>query len=427
MSIAKIKKLSSRPILNKEAWLFLFLFITLLFLASCTVFAESVSGIMDTTNADSNSSENESYTAGEKSGGELIEHDDNIPPSISLQLESVSVQDETSDESLEPTEQVVPPTSTLTPTPFPTWTSSPTRVPLPTTIPTWTLSPEPPNTPVPLPTFTPPPLEGEASLEKDHYLLERPISAEYTNWTDRIYPYGSTRGGLYPTHHGVEFFNPVGVPVMAAGDGVAVAAGSDDVILYGPKENFYGYLVIIQHDQLYMEQPVYSLYGHLSNVLVAEGQHVATGELIGLVGGTGVANGGAHLHFEVRVGENSYSSTRNPELWLRPFSGWGTLAGQLLWPDGSYIYGAPLYVERVDDPGRFVNRTLYTYADDQVNPDSVWRENFTSPDLEPGPYSVSFRDSELNVSERSIVWIYPDQTTFVTIQIDVPPVSEKAE
>lgn len=316
-------------------------------------------------------------------------------------------------------------TITPSPSPFPTWTSSPTHIPLPTVIPTWTALPDPTNTPMPIPTYTPPPQEEGAPQENDHYWLERPIASEYTNWTDRIYPYGSTRGGLYPTHHGVEFFNPVGVPILAAGDGVAIVAGSDDVFIYGPKADFYGNLVVIQHDEVYHDQPLYTLYGHMSKVLVSEGQRVAAGEVIGQVGGTGVANGGAHLHFEVRVGDNQYGMTRNPELWLRPFPGWGTLAGQLLWPDGSYIYGAAILVDRIDDPSRFTNRTLYTYADNEVNPDEVWGENFTSPDLEPGPYSVIFRDSELNVLVQKVVWIYPDQTSFVTIQLDVSPPPEE--
>ena len=103
------------------------------------------------------------------------------------------------------------------------------------------------------------------------------------------------------------------MPVLAASGGVVVTAGADDQVQFGPQGNFYGNLVVIRHDQLYREQYLYTLYGHLSQVMVSEGQLVTAGDMIGLVGGTGVANGGAHLHFEVRIGTNSYDTTRNPE------------------------------------------------------------------------------------------------------------------
>jgi len=189
------------------------------------------------------------------------------------------------------------------PTDIPTFTPPPPTF-TPSPQPTATDTPEPTITPTPIATFTPPPQGTAASVIEDHFWLERPIPPDYANWTDRIYPYGSTRGGLLPTHHGVEFINPEGVPVLAAADGVVVTAGSDNQVLFGPEADFYGNLVVIRHHQSYQDQYLYTLYGHLSQVLVSEEQPVAVGDMIGLVGGTGVAQGGAHLHFEVRVGEN---------------------------------------------------------------------------------------------------------------------------
>jgi murein DD-endopeptidase MepM/ murein hydrolase activator NlpD len=42
------------------------------------------------------------------------------------------------------------------------------------------------------------------------------------------------------------------------------------------------------------------LYGHLSRVLVREGQRVRRGEIIARSGNTGLSNG-PHLHYEVRM------------------------------------------------------------------------------------------------------------------------------
>ena len=41
-------------------------------------------------------------------------------------------------------------------------------------------------------------------------------------------------------------------------------------------------------------------YGHLSEILVAEGQEVAQGAIVGRLGSTGRSTG-PHLHYEVRV------------------------------------------------------------------------------------------------------------------------------
>jgi peptidoglycan hydrolase-like protein with peptidoglycan-binding domain len=87
-------------------------------------------------------------------------------------------------------------------------------------------------------------------------------------------------------HAGVDYPAPTGTAVVAAGDGIVIAAGS----VAG-----YGKLVIVQHNA-----GVTTLYAHLSKILVTPGRPIAGGTVLGLVGQSGEATG-PHLHFEVRV------------------------------------------------------------------------------------------------------------------------------
>jgi len=66
----------------------------------------------------------------------------------------------------------------------------------------------------------------------------------------------------------------------------------------------YGNYVIIQHSD-----GNYTLYGHLAanSILVKAGDHVEQGQVIGKMGSSGYSTG-THLHFEIRIGENSNSA-----------------------------------------------------------------------------------------------------------------------
>lgn len=86
-------------------------------------------------------------------------------------------------------------------------------------------------------------------------------------------------------HTGLDFTADVGTEIYATGDGVIEKV---EQILTG-----YGNNVTIQHGYGYE-----TLYGHMSKILVKNGEHVKRGQLIGLVGNTG-ASTGPHLHYEV--------------------------------------------------------------------------------------------------------------------------------
>jgi hypothetical protein len=229
----------------------------------------------------------------------------------------------------------------------------------------------------------------------------------------RFYPYGTTASGRYFLHHGVDLENPIGTAVLAVASGTVIVAGSDQVEVYGLKPDFYGQLVVVQLDREFHEQPVFVLYGHLSRVTVQVGQQVATGDVLGEVGMTGVAIG-PHLHFEVRVGANTYNDTRNPELWLKPLAGHGTIAGQLLDAQGNPIPEAVINFHRAEEPDRRW-REAWTYASDGVNPDEEWGENFVMGDVPAGSYVLKTSvGGRLYIQE---VTVGAGKTSFVTLQL----------
>lgn len=288
---------------------------------------------------------------------------------------------------------------------------TPSDTPIPAEVATATPTPIPTETPTPLPTFTPPALPGTS--ENEHYWLRRPVPDGYPIWTNKTYPYGSTRGGQLRTHTGVEFDVSADTPILAVASGTVVFAGSDDGEIVGPQPNFYGNAVVIEHETSLEGQPVYSLYGHLSELFVQVGQEVDAEDIIAFSGATGVADG-PHLHFEVRIGRNDYASTYNPLLWLYPFEDRGTIAGLVLWPDGSRAHSAPVSISRIDAPSPYKATT--TYADESVNSDSGWGENFVIDDVTAGYYEVVVTQGKKKFKQE--LWVYPYQTSFVEFTLD---------
>jgi murein DD-endopeptidase MepM/ murein hydrolase activator NlpD len=93
-------------------------------------------------------------------------------------------------------------------------------------------------------------------------------------------------GGGAGFHPGVDFAAGAGTPIHAAAAGVVVTAGDC---------GGYGNCVVIDHGV-----SMATVYGHESEVLVRVGEQVDAGQVIGLVGSSGMSTG-PHLHFEVRL------------------------------------------------------------------------------------------------------------------------------
>lgn len=293
----------------------------------------------------------------------------------------------------------------------------------------------PPPTPTAVATITPPPPAEAAEQEPEvdpaitpeaqpvaavgavngeHFWLRRPIPQGGVVWTNKHYPYGGTRSGTLRPHHGVEFDVPYNTPIYAAAEGTVLFAGRDDTTLMGPDPNFYGQVVVIEHNFLYEGQAVYTVYAHLQEVFVVAGQPVDMDEPLGLSGATGVADG-PHLHFEVRVGVNSYEHTRNPVLWLLPFPGRGVIVGQVMDINGNLLPEAPVVVRPVGDNTSGFSATTASYAGQSVNGDDRWQENFAVDDVPAGSYEVEVRDG--NKRYTAELFVLPNQTGFVQIVV----------
>lgn len=99
----------------------------------------------------------------------------------------------------------------------------------------------------------------------------------------RIHPlYGTQK-----LHTGLDFRAKVGTDIYATANGVVIQARNSD-------PGGYGKMVKIIHGYGFE-----TLYGHLSSVLVKEGDIIKKGDLIGLTGNTG-SSSGPHLHYEVK-------------------------------------------------------------------------------------------------------------------------------
>jgi murein DD-endopeptidase MepM/ murein hydrolase activator NlpD len=91
-------------------------------------------------------------------------------------------------------------------------------------------------------------------------------------------------GGL-AMHAGIDFRAPTGTEIRSTGGGKVVSAGFS---------GGYGNMVEVDHGL-----GLSTRYGHMSRILVSEGETVEPGQILGLSGSTGRSTG-PHLHYEVR-------------------------------------------------------------------------------------------------------------------------------
>lgn len=113
--------------------------------------------------------------------------------------------------------------------------------------------------------------------------IEKPIknAQEMSPFGRRIDPFT----GRSAMHTGIDLSAPEGAKIYAPNDGKVVAA---------TRKGAYGNMVDIDHGL-----GLVTRFGHLSQILVQEGDKVRKGQIIGVQGSTGRSTG-SHLHYEVR-------------------------------------------------------------------------------------------------------------------------------
>ncbi len=96
-------------------------------------------------------------------------------------------------------------------------------------------------------------------------------------------------------HSGMDFRAPMGSDARVTAAGIVVSAGWN---------GGYGRMVEVRHASGFSTR-----YGHLSKILVKEGQELSAGDVVGKVGSSGRSTG-PHLHYEVRRNGDALNPVR---------------------------------------------------------------------------------------------------------------------
>ena len=213
----------------------------------------------------------------------LIPNPRQLPPAVTPELPPIP----------EPTEQEASPLDEEAPE---TVVPPPPETPEVEATPEVEDTPEPADTEEPEPEETSEPDEGDEVGEAPPVILsdlgDRPREPSQYGFVWPVWgQISSYFGPGHPLGIDIDLYADPNAPIGAAKSGIVTFAGGNPCCSYG----FY---VIVEHGD-----GTSTLYGHLAQIAVTEGQVVTTGQLVGFGGNTGYATGN-HLHFEVRIGDN---------------------------------------------------------------------------------------------------------------------------
>ena len=244
----------------------------------------------------------------------------------------------------------------------------------------------------------------------DHFYFSLPVADRSVRNSAPSQRYGviDTQLDLKEAHLGLDLSLNSGTKVLAAAPGEVIWASYG--LLYKSInyiDDPYGISVVIRHDFGYEGERLYTVYAHLSEARVEVGDLVERGQLIALSGNTGQSSG-PHLHFEVRAGTNTIYFTRNPELWIAPPEGAGTLVGRVENTNGARLLNRLVEVVSQDSGKRYI---VYTYASIyRVLEDEYYEENLVLGDLPAGRYTLGV--PFLFVWQRVDIEIKPGAVTY---------------
>jgi murein DD-endopeptidase MepM/ murein hydrolase activator NlpD len=133
---------------------------------------------------------------------------------------------------------------------------------------------------------------GMLVIEKNHVQAESYIKELEDQW---VQPVNGTITDTFGTRHGKH----KGIDI-AAPEGEEIVSVSDGKVTKSYYSDSYGNVVFIEHPEGYE-----TVYAHLSKRNVKEGETVKKGQVVGIIGNTGISTG-THLHFELHEGEWTY-------------------------------------------------------------------------------------------------------------------------
>jgi murein DD-endopeptidase MepM/ murein hydrolase activator NlpD len=153
-----------------------------------------------------------------------------------------------------------------------------------------TIEPEPEETPEPAVQDDEDQTDTSPLIVSD--LGDRPTEASVYGFVWPVWgPISSYFGPAHPLGIDIDLYQDPNAPIGAAKAGIVTFAGGNECCSYG-------LYVIVDHGD-----GTSTLYAHLSQIAVVQGQQVSTGQLLGFGGRTGYATGN-HLHFEVHIGDS---------------------------------------------------------------------------------------------------------------------------
>ena len=123
-------------------------------------------------------------------------------------------------------------------------------------------------------------------LEQGVASIPSMMPVQGARWTSSFGVRSDPFRGRAAMHGGIDMAGPLGTPIYATADGTVATADW---------QGGYGNLVELGHGA-----GIATRYGHLSRIMVRNGERVRRGQVIGLMGSTGRSTG-SHLHYEVRI------------------------------------------------------------------------------------------------------------------------------